>query len=38
MAPITAQVISHWIASDQPPAEAEAWSTGRFADRRPAGG
>src|SRR5215472_8112031 len=38
MAPITAQVISHWIASDQPPAEAEAWSSGRFADRRPASG
>jgi glycine oxidase len=37
MAPITAQVISHWIASDQPPAEAAAWSSARFADRRPAG-
>ncbi len=34
MAPITAQVISHWIASDQPPAEATAWSSARFADRR----
>ena len=34
MAPITAQVISRWIASDQPPAEAAAWSSGRFADRR----
>src|SRR5439155_291607 len=34
MAPITAQVISRWIASDQPPAEAAAWSSARFADRR----
>jgi hypothetical protein len=36
MAPITAQVISRWIASDQPPAEADAWSSARF-DRRPTG-
>ena len=34
MAPITAQVISRWIASDQPPAEADAWSSARFSDRR----
>src|SRR5215469_4117641 len=34
MAPITAQVISRWIASDQPPAEAAAWSSARFTDRR----
>jgi glycine/D-amino acid oxidase-like deaminating enzyme len=34
MAPITAHVISHWIASDEPPAEATAWSSARFADRR----
>jgi glycine/D-amino acid oxidase-like deaminating enzyme len=34
MAPITAQVISRWIASDQPPAEAGAWSSARFGDRR----
>ncbi|HUZ35990.1 MAG TPA: FAD-binding oxidoreductase [Streptosporangiaceae bacterium] len=34
MAPITAQVISRWIADDQPPAEAAAWSSARFADRR----
>jgi glycine oxidase len=34
MAPITAQVISRWIADDQPPAEAAAWSSSRFADRR----
>jgi hypothetical protein len=27
-------VISRWIASDQPPAEADAWSSARFADRR----
>src|SRR5262250_2275077 len=37
MAPITAQVISRWIASDQPPAEADAWSSGRFGDRRSTG-
>ena len=37
MAPITAHVISHWIASDEPPAEAAAWSSARFADRRPTG-
>jgi glycine oxidase len=37
MAPITAQVISHWIASGQPPAEATAWSSARFAGRRAAG-
>ena len=37
MAPITAQVISRWIASDQPQAEAAAWSIARFADRRPTG-
>jgi glycine oxidase len=34
MAPITAHVISRWIASDQPPDEAAAWSSARFADRR----
>jgi glycine oxidase len=33
MAPITAHVISRWIASDQPPAEASAWSSARFAHR-----
>jgi glycine oxidase len=37
MAPITAHVISHWIASGEPPAEAAAWSSARFADWRPAG-
>jgi glycine oxidase len=37
MAPITAQVISHWIASGQPPAEATAWSSARFTGRRAAG-
>jgi glycine oxidase len=33
MAPITAQVIARWIAEDQPPAEAAAWSSSRFAER-----
>jgi glycine oxidase len=36
MAPITAQVLCHWIATGQPPAEADAWSSARFSDRRPA--
>ena len=36
MAPITAQVLCHWIATGQPPAEADAWSIARFGDRRPA--
>jgi glycine oxidase len=36
MAPITAQVLCHWIATGQPPAEADAWSSSRFGDRRPA--
>jgi glycine oxidase len=34
MAPITAQVITRWIGDGQPPAEAAAWSSARFADRR----
>lgn len=34
MAPITAQTIAHWIDSGEPPAEADAWSLGRFAGRR----
>lgn len=33
MAPITAQVIARWIDTGQPPAEAPAWSSSRFADR-----
>ena len=33
MAPITAQVIARWIGTGQPPAEASAWSSSRFADR-----
>jgi glycine oxidase len=33
MAPITAQVIARWIGTGQPPAEAPAWSSSRFADR-----
>lgn len=37
MAPITAQVISHWIATGEPPADAEAWSLSRFASRRLSG-
>ncbi len=38
MAPITAQTIARWISSDEPPAEAGAWSLGRFAMRRLGGG
>ncbi len=34
MAPITAQTIARWIASDEPPADAAAWSLSRFASRR----
>ena len=34
MAPITAQTIARWIASGEPPADAGAWSLGRFAGRR----
>lgn len=33
MAPITAQAIARWIGTGQPPAEAPAWSSSRFADR-----
>jgi glycine oxidase len=36
MAPITAQVLCHWIATGQPPDEADAWSSVRFGDHRPA--
>jgi len=36
MGPITAQMLCHWIATGQPPAEADAWSSARFSDRRPA--
>lgn len=32
MAPVTAQTISHWIGSGEPPAEAAAWSSDRFED------
>lgn len=32
MAPVTAQTISRWISQDQPPPEAAAWSSARFAD------
>ncbi len=31
MAPVTAQALVSWISTGQPPAEAPAWSTGRFA-------
>ena len=34
MAPVTAHTISRWIAAGEPPAEAAAWSSGRFAERR----
>ncbi len=37
MAPITAEVIARWISADQPPAEAAAWSSARFTDRRHSG-
>lgn len=37
MAPITAEVITRWISNNQPPAEAAAWSSARFADHRHAG-
>jgi glycine oxidase len=32
MAPVTAQTIARWISQDQPPPEAAAWSSARFAD------
>jgi len=31
LAPVTAQTLTQWIGSDQPPAEAPAWSSERFA-------
>ncbi len=34
MAPITAEILTGWIADGQPPREAAAWSAGRFADHR----
>jgi glycine oxidase len=30
MAPVTAQMITHWISADQPPPEAALWSSTRF--------
>jgi glycine oxidase len=33
LAPVTAQALVSWIGSDQPPAEAPAWSSERFAGR-----
>jgi glycine/D-amino acid oxidase-like deaminating enzyme len=32
MAPVTARTIAHWISTGEPPAEASAWSSARFAD------
>jgi glycine/D-amino acid oxidase-like deaminating enzyme len=32
MAPVTARTIARWISADEPPAEASAWSSDRFAD------
>jgi glycine oxidase len=34
MAPVTAQTITRWISDGEPPAEADAWSSRRFAERR----
>jgi glycine oxidase len=34
MAPITAEILTRWIADGQPPREAAAWSAGRFTDHR----
>jgi glycine oxidase len=31
LAPVTAQTLTQWIGADQPPAEAPAWSSERFA-------
>ncbi len=33
LAPVTAQALARWIGSDEPPAEAGAWSSERFAGR-----
>jgi glycine oxidase len=32
LAPVTAQTLTRWIGSDEPPDEAPAWSSERFAD------
>jgi glycine oxidase len=34
MAPVTAHTITRWISAGEPPAEATAWSSLRFAERR----
>ena len=34
MAPVTAVTLTRWISAGDPPAEAAAWSTGRFTERR----
>jgi len=35
MAPITARLMAHWIADDEAPAEAAAWSAARFEGHLP---
>jgi glycine oxidase len=35
MAPITARTIARWIAANEPPTEASAWSSTRFASHQP---
>jgi glycine oxidase len=35
MAPITGRTIARWISANEPPTEATAWSSDRFADHRP---
>jgi len=34
MAPVTAATLTRWISAGDPPAEAAAWSTDRFTERR----
>src|ERR1022692_3799070 len=34
LAPVTAQAIARWIATDEPPSEGRAWGGDRFAARR----
>jgi glycine/D-amino acid oxidase-like deaminating enzyme len=33
MAPVTAQALTHWVGTGEPPADAAAWSSQRFTDR-----
>jgi glycine oxidase len=37
MAPVTALALARWISADEPPSEASAWSSARFADWAKAG-